>query len=189
MPAFGPTWTGRLKISYFGAGAVHTQTWRYPGPASGSGVADLVGTITAYLTALEPLLWSDFVVNAVTVADVDSAVFLPVPNPFTEIVGGSDTATLTPEDKAYTVGFVGRSTGGHPWHIHQFGLAVAGVQAGNAKNFRLLTGESANVDNAIAALEAGAGTILANDANTVAFYQYANVKANDRWVKKVRRGA
>lgn len=189
MPAFAPNWTGRLKISYFGAGAVHSTTWRYPGPASGSGVTDLITTITNYLTALEPLLWDDYQVNAVTVADIDSSVFLPIPNPFGDIVGESTTTTLTPEDKAYTVGFVGRSTGGHPWHILQFGLAVSGVQAGNQKNFRLLNGESPEVDNAIAALEAGAGTVLANDANSVAFYQYANIKTHDRWVKKVRRGA
>jgi hypothetical protein len=189
MTAYAPTWTGRLKLTYFGGSAAHTQTWRYPGPSSGSGVTDLITAIDAYLTALEPLMWDDFAVSAVTVADVGSPVFLPIVNPFTAITGAVAFTGFVPEDKAKVLTFVGRTTSGNPWHLAQFGLDTNSLQAGGSTNYRILTGENADVTNAIAALQAGAGIILGNDAGSVAVYNYANLKSYDRWVKKVRRGA
>lgn len=189
MPAFAPNWTGRLKVSYVAASAVHSQTWRYPGPSSGSGVTDLIAVIAAYYGALEAALWDDFTVNAVTVADLDSSIFLPIVNPFTELVGTVDSVAREPDDKADAVTFIGRSTGGHPWKISQYGLDVINMETGSTRNFRILAAENVYVSNAVAALQAGAGTVLANDANSVEFYNYANYKPNNRWVKKVRRGA
>ena len=189
MPAFAPNWTGRLKISYFAAKAVHTQTWRFPGPSSGSGVTDLVTTISAYFAALQDDLWEDFVVNAVTVADIDSSIFLPIPNPFTGVTGGQVMTTFSPDDKAKATTWVGRSTGGHPWKITQYGVNYDILEAAADSNYRLLRGEDAVIDATLDALAAGAGSFLANDANSVAIYDYANIKPNDRWVKKVRRGS
>lgn len=189
MTAYAPNWTGRLRISYFAAGAIHSQVWRYPGPSSGSGVTDLITAIGAYLTALAPILWDDFQVNAVTVADIDSAVFLPIDNPFTGFLGTVDVADLFPAAKAFTLSFVGRTTGGGPWKLTQFGVVESPLEGLAGRNFRVLQGENADVGNCISALQAGAGIILGNDAGAVAVYNYANAKDNDRWLKKVRRGA
>jgi hypothetical protein len=152
-------------------------------------VTDLLAAIQTYYTALAPILWDDFQFNAVTVADINSPVFLPIINPLA-VTGIVTTAgQLEPQDKAKVLTFVGRTTAGGPWKISQFGVATEGLEVAGGKNFRVLAGEDTDVGNAIAALQAGAGTILGNDANTVAFYEYADVKENDRWVKKVRRGA
>lgn len=189
MTAYAPTWTGRLKVSYFAAQAVHTQTWRYPGPSSGSGVTDLISVIQSFYDALAPILWEDFIINSVTVADINSPVFLPIINPFTPVSGEILIADFEPMDKAEVASFVGRSTGGNPWKIGQFGIATRQIEVSGSLNYRALANENVNIGNAIAALQAGAGSVLANDANTVSFYEYANLKPNDRWVKKVRRGA
>jgi len=189
MTAYAPTWTGRLKVSYFAAGAVHTQTWRYPGPSSGSGVTDLVAVLTDYYAALNAILWDDFVINAVEVADVDTAFFLPIINPFTAVDGATAIAGLVPEDKAFSVQFVGRTTGGNPWKISQYGVVHTALEADGGHNFRCLGGENADMDNTFAVLQAAAGTILGNDANSVAVYNYADLAYNNRWKKKVRRGA
>jgi len=189
MTAYAPTWTGRLKISYFAAQAVHSQTWRYPGPSSGSGVTDLVAAIQAYYDALQPILWEDAIINAVTVADVNSPIFLPIVNPFTSIAGAIVLDTFEPKDKAEVCTFIGRTTTGNPWKISQFGVATGQIEVTGQLNFRVLASENVDIGNAVAALQAGGGTILGNDAGSVAIYEYANIKENDRWVKKVRRGA
>jgi len=188
MTAFAPTWTGRVKITYFAAQAVHTQTWRYPGPASGSGVTDLLTTISSFYNALANVLYEDFNVNSVTVADIDSPVFLPIINPFASGIGTVALIDFEPEEKANVATFVGRSTGGHPWKIGMFGLVFGSIEVAGSRNYRVLETENITIGSAISALIAGAGTILANDANTVAMYNYCNLKPNDRWVKKVRRG-
>lgn len=189
MTAYAPTWTGRLKVSYFAGQAIHSQTWRYPGPASGSGVTDLIAVIQAFYDALAPVAWNDWAINAVTVADLGSPIFLPIVNPFSLITGSSDIVDFEPEDKAEALTFVGRTTGGNPWHITQFGIDRDAIESAGSKNFRVLHPENATIAAAIDVLVAGGGTVLGNDAGAVAMYQYADLKENDRWVKKVRRGA
>jgi hypothetical protein len=187
MPAFAPNWTGRLKVSYFAAQAIHSQTWRYAGPATGSGVSDLTTVIQSFYDALTPVMWDDFIINSVTVADVDSSIFLPIANPFT-VSGDVVTAgTFEPDNKAEATVFVGRSTGGHPWKMTQYGVAYDSLEVVTQKNYRILESENPDIAAALAALTAGGGALLANDANPVAIYNYANIKPNDRWVKKVRR--
>lgn len=189
MTAYAPTWTGRLKVSYFGAQAIHTQTWRYPGPSSGSGVTDLIAVVQAFYDACANIMWSDFQINAVSVADINSSVFLPIPNPFTTPTGLVDIADFEAMDKAEVTTFVGRTTGGNPWHISQYGIAVRQIEVPGQLNYRVLASENPQIGTIVGTLQAGAGTVLGNDANTVAFYDYADLKPNDRWVKKIRRGA
>lgn len=189
MTAYAPTWTGRLKISYFAGQAIHSQTWRYPGAADGSGPTILLAAITAYLEALQPILWEDYIINAVTVADVNSPIFLPIPNPITGIAGAITLDNFEPADKAEVVTFIGRSTAGGPWKIGQFGIATRQIEVTGSLNFRVLEAENVDIGNAIDALTTAAGGFIANDGQAVRMYGYANIKENDRWVKKVRRGA
>lgn len=189
MTAYGPAWTGRIHISYFAAKAVHSQTWRYAGPAGGSGQSDCTATIHAFYVAQQAIMWEDFVVNAVTVADVDSNIFLPIENPFTDIAGEILLTDFEPDDKAKFLSYIGRTTAGGPWKVFQYGLATDQLEVAGGFNYRVLAPENVDVAGAIGALQFGAGSVLGNDGQTVAFYNYANSKPNDRWVKKVRRGA
>jgi hypothetical protein len=189
MTAYAPTWTGRIKLSYFAAQAVHSQTWRYPGPSSGSGVTDCLTAIHDYYTALQAQMFDDLVVNAVTVADLGSPVFLPIVNPFTDLAGAIATATFKPEDKARVLTFIGRTTAGGPWKVSQFGVSPTDLEGVATENYRVLYPENATIAAAIDALTAAAGIIIGNDAQPVAIYEYADWKPNDRWVKKTRRGA
>jgi len=187
--AYAPHWTSRMRVSYFAAQAVHSQMWRFPGPASGSGVTDLVAVLIDYYTALAPILYQDFIVNAVTVADIDSTFFLPISNPFVGLGGDLTMADFEPQEKAFQGTWVGRTTGGNPWHVSQFGISAIGLEGVASHNFRVLRIENATVAAALDVLQAAGGTIIGNDAQPVAFYDYLNVKDNDRYVKKVRRGA
>lgn len=188
MTAYAPHWTSRVKIHYFVQGAGHTMQFRFPGPITGSGLTDALGAINNWLTALEDLLWTDWTVSAVTAADQDSTVFLPQTNPFT-VTGNVATDNRQPIDKAFSVSFVARSSGGNPFKVSLYGCSPINGELDTEVNGRIRAGENADVDTAIDILQLAGAALIGNDALPLLWYDYANTKTNDRWLKKIRRGA
>lgn len=188
MTAYAPHYTSRVKIHYFVQGAGHTMQFRFPGPISGSGLTDALGAINDWLVALADTMYDDWTVSAVTAADQDSNIFLPQVNPFT-VTGTVDPADRQPIEKAFTVSFPARSSGGNPFKVSLYGCSRVSVELATEENGRVRAGENPDVDAAIDVLQLAGAALIGNDALPLLWYDYANVKDNDRWLKKIRRGA
>lgn len=186
--AYAPHWTSRVRIHYNVQGKNHTMTFRFPGPISGSGLTDALTTINDFLNAMESALWSDWTVNAVTAADIDSTIFLPIVNPITA-VGTVDPVDREPENKAYMLTFVARTAGGNPWKFSLFGVSSTALEVTGSRDYRIRAGESSVVDGAIDLLQVSGGALIGNDAEPLFWYDYANTGEYDPTKKDVRRGA
>ena len=90
------------------------------------------------------------------------------------------SAAANPESNATALTFVGRSSGGRRTRVSIFGYKN-GLSA-----YRLLPAESSGVTSALAILRGQPGIYLAVDNQTVIWQSYADVKANDYWVRRAR---
>ena len=150
---------------------------RYEGDGSIAGVTDLFEAVMTELT--DSFTFNE--VTAVQTAGDGSDIFLDVPG--STLVGftwGSDPAT--DENNAVQLRFQGRSGSGRRVSFSVFGYV------GSTSNYRLTAAEDAHVAAAVALLQAGDGSFCAIDGNIPTWKNYANVKANDHWVKEARNG-
>lgn len=186
MPDFYPAFTARYRIRYSAGQGAHTQTWRFPGVGSGPELAAAQTAISGYYDSIQPALWDDFAILNTAVALRGSDLFLPVPN--LVVTGAIDSTNRKPRHKAAALSFVGRTAAGLRAVIYQYGVALATGQDAELDDFRLITGEHSDVDNAILSLISAGSTLCGNDGNTISWYSYANGKYNDYWLRKVRNG-
>lgn len=186
MSDFAPNFTPRLRIRYTSLGKTHSQIWRVV-----RGVTDpsgLVGKVHSYLNAMVPALWSDFTILGADWALEDSDVFLPVTPP-AAVTGANDASGAHTTDAAFAFSFVGRSSAGAKHRVFQYGTTGAGAFGSVlANDFRLNVAESAPIAAAVTALNELSPAVAANDGFGVTWYPYANMKYNDNWVKRLRRG-
>jgi hypothetical protein len=190
MTSYAPNFTARFRVRYHAANANHVQTWRYPANGTlGIGTAAAQAAIQAYYDLIASDLYDDFAVISCAYAVEDTDIFLPYSS--ITVTGGTALPVGDVSVKAGAISLVGRTAGGQPAKIFQYGFSASNRGTGESQDFRINPGESASIDAAVEFLNALIGdfTLCGNDALGVTWYPYANVKDNDYWVKRVRQGS
>lgn len=186
MADFAPNYTARLRVKYSQGGKSHSQTWRVA--SSVTDPAGLVSKVELYYADIEGILYDDFTITGADWALADSDVFLPVTPPASPS-GAIGIAGFKPTDAAAYIGFVGRSTLGGKARIFQYGTNYgSNIRTGAFDDWRVTSAEAAVISDAVVRLNETAPALVANDDAVVVWYEYANVKYNDRWVRRMRRG-
>lgn len=186
MADFAPNFTARARLKYSSLGKNHSMMWRVSSAETDpTGISAKIGL---FLDDLAPILFNDFTVIGLDFALADSDVFLPAPTP---AFGGGDVSAGggVPTDAAVSLSFVGRSTLGGKARMFLYGTNTGAiVRTADVNDWKLLSSEDASISAAIVRLNETSPSIVANDDSVVAWYEYVNVKYNDRWVRRMRRG-
>jgi len=154
----------------------------------GTDLSLALGTIDAFLIAIQNVLAEDFVVTSVSYALRDSNIFLPASYTF-GAVGTISVDLALRSTGALETSFVGRTvTGGR---VCQFVYGVywtPGATSDISTDFRVLSSESTDIAAGVAALNTGLG-LVGNDGGSITWYDYANVGYSAYWKKRLRQGA
>lgn len=186
MADFAPNYTARYRVRYSVQGNTHTMLWRVASDTES--VVGIAAKVSLFLADLEGSLWSDWSVLGADFAPADSDIFLPTTAP-DQPTGAGSTGSRANSDKAYACSFVGRSTGGNKARMFLYGTVfAASLRSGIEDDFRILSSENGDVSAAIVRLNETSPALVANDDNVATWYEYVNVKHNDRWVRRLRRG-
>ena len=186
MADFAPNFTARFRVRYSSLGKSHSMMWRVASSTTDpTAISAKVGLV---LDDLAPLLFNDFTIIAADFALADTDVFLPAPSP---AFGGGDVSAAggVPNDAAVSVSFVGRTTLGNKARMFLYGTNSGAVmRTTTAQDFKLTSAESAAVSAAIVRINETGPAIVGNDDAVASWYEYVNVKYNDRWLRRFRRG-
>lgn len=186
MADFAPNFTARYRLKYTSLGKSHSMLWRQSSAVTtGETIAEKVGL---FLDDLAPILFNDFTITGADFALADSDVFLPS---FVPAFGGGDVPIVgaAQSDAAVSLSFVGRSILGGKARMFLYGTNTGAiVRTDDSNDFRLTSAEDASISAAIVRLNETGPIIVANDDSEVVWYEYVNIKYNDRWVRRMRRG-
>lgn len=186
MADFAPNFTARFRVKYSSLGKSHSMIWRVASSVTDpTGISAKVGL---FLDDMAPVLFNDFTVVSADFAAADSDIFLPAPTP---AFGGGDVNVTgsVPTDAAVSLSFVGRSTLGNKARMFLYGTSFRdAVTTTVGRDWRVTSAENAAVSAAIVRINETAPAIVGNDDAVATFYEYANIKYNDRWVRRMRRG-
>lgn len=187
MADYAPNFTARLRLRYSTGGRNHTMLWRaMPGTET---PAALVAKMGLFLDDLAPNLYDDWTVVSADYAPADSDVFLPTTPP-TSPTGAVASAGVPNSYDAFSLSFVGRSAMGHKARFFVYGCSLAAeIPNPTGVDFRFRSSEIAAISDCVVRLNETAPSIAANDGNAVIWYEYANGKFNDYWVRQLRAGA
>lgn len=174
MAPLNPNNTDRYKVFYTVGGRQHVQQIRTDG-VSPFAFGLFVDT---YYQAVDPAIYTT-VIDQVQFATSGTDVFNPVTSGIEGNSYGSGAASVEGED-AYYYDFVGRSTGGRRVRFAQFGAKALG------SDYRYAAGESADLDAALAVIDATANAWLAVDGIPAIWKSYVNAGANAYWQRKIR---
>jgi hypothetical protein len=164
--------TPRFRVTYTNLGLSHVLDIRSNSSPSALGVQ-----IDAFFDAISGVI-ADTSIDVVEYAPSGSSVFNPVTTGIETNHYG--TYSSPAEAKAWYVGFVGRSSGGHRARLFVFGAGLLGT------NYRWAPGENTAVDSAVATLQAQSPGWQAIDGLVPTWKSYANAGVNDALVKKLR---
>lgn len=184
MADYAPNFTPRYKLRYYASGHIHTQLWR---PAPLDTIADAATFalfVSGYYAAMAPDLYSDTAVIDASWAEANSDIFLPCATPTITPTGGTGPAPTHQEAQALS--FVGRSEAGLRWALYQYGSDYDINDASFGNNYRITASEDTVILDVVGFLNGESGTFRANDGVAVLVKPYANIKANDYWVRKTR---
>lgn len=184
MPDFAPNYTPRYKLRYFANGHNHTQLWRPPTTQTIADAATFALFVSGYYAAAATLLYDDVVPIDASWAEADSDIFLPCAIP--TIIGTGAAGPGPVQSGPVALSFVGRSTAGLRWVLYQYGSIIEPGGFADAQNYRVTSAEETGVLDIVGFLNGESGTFVANDDFPVLVKPYANVKANDYWVRKTR---
>lgn len=189
MPDFAPNYTARVKMRYAVAGATHTMQVRAPASSAPGDLPDFVDKVIAFLNSLQAKMWSDFTILGWTYALADSDIFLPT-GPDTGVFGVGDVSTTgrLQAAKALATSFVGRSSAGLRASLFLYGLTWNVISFATVSDFRIFNSEDSDVSAATGILNETAPPFVANDNNEASWYNYANLKYNDYWTRRLRQG-
>jgi hypothetical protein len=187
MADFAPNYTARYRLHYTVTGKSHTMTWRVA-----SSVTDPTGVASKmelFLADLQEDLYSDFTCVSADFALADTDIFLPAPVPASP-AGTASPGDAKETDKALSLGFVGRSAAGGKARFFLYGTIFGNIiRSAPANDWKVVTAEDpAGVGAGIVRLNETSPALVANDDHIVTWYEYANLKYNDRWVRRQRRG-
>jgi hypothetical protein len=186
MSDFAPNYTARYRFHYSQGSKSHTMMWRVA-----AGVTDpsaLATKIGLFLDDMSDNLYNDFTITSADFALADSDVFLPATPP--SFGGGAVAASgAVLSDAAYAMSFIGRSIAGGRARMFLYGSNFGAAQRVSAfTDYRILSSELSTVSAAVVRLNETSPPIVANDNENVVWYEYVNLKPNDAWVRKLRRG-
>jgi len=186
MPDFAPNFTARYRIRYSSLGKTHTMTWRLL-----AGVTDpsaLIAKIGLFLAEFNSNLYADWHILSADFALADSDVFLPAAMP-TNPTGAVAVDATKLSDAAIAISFVGRTIAGGRARMFLYGTAYgAAIRVTSGNDWKFLSSEDADVSAGIVRLNETSPAIVGNDNEVAVWYEYVNVKPNDKWVRKLRRG-
>jgi hypothetical protein len=162
------------------------MTWRVA-----DSVTDPTGVAAKFSLFLEDVaesLWTDWTVVGADFAPADSDIFLPAPPP-DQPTGIVATNPAFLGLAAWAMSFVGRSTLGGKSRFFLYGTNC-GQLADNTEgvDYKLLSTEFSFIGDAVTRLNETSPILVANDDSPVVWYDYVNIKPNDRWVRRLRRG-
>jgi hypothetical protein len=186
MADYAPNYTPRYKVRYTTLGATHTMQFRV-----GRGTTDftgIAGKVSSFLEELSTQLFSDWTVVSAQGALEDSDVFLPAPLPsFTPSTNVPPGLTSVP--RPVSISFPGRSTAGLRAILFVYGSTFfPSTGASLYADYRITSAENATIAASVTALSELAPVLVANDNETVVWYDYANLTLNDYWLRRVRAG-
>lgn len=188
MTDYAPDFTPRYRVEYVSAGLTHHMMLRgFRGESLAATDSRARNAIHDALAPLVAYLPSDFAFVSAEVIPQDSNVSSPGNLPGA-ITGTVDPADMSAEDKIRTLGWVGRSAS-TPMRLFVFGFTIdTDVTPADFKtDFRITAAELAAVSNSIAGLNAAG--VPANNNLPGTWKSYVNLKVNDEWLKKVRKGS
>lgn len=187
MPDFSPDFTPRYVAKYTSAGVVHAITLRgFRNETETATTGRALSTLDGLMSAIQGFLSDNSAWISAEYIPQDTNVGVPTSTPST-IIGGTPIATFSNQDKATTLGFVGRSAS-TPMRLFVFGfqsnpdtlpLTIAG-------DFRITAAESPAVIGAAISVLNGSG-VPGNNNLPGAWHQYANIKVNDYWLRILRK--
>jgi len=186
MSDYAPNYTARYRIRYSSLGKSHSMTWRVA--ASTTDDTAIAAKVGLFLADMEGSMWDDWTLVAADFCLADEDAFLPgtLPDPPTGAVAVSGSFA---SDAAFAVSFVGRTIAGNKARMFMYGLNDASlVRDAKGNDFKLLSSESAQISDAVVRLNETSPAIVGNDNQPATWYEYVNMKHNDRWVRRLRRG-
>lgn len=166
--------TALYYVDYATGSIEHTFEVRYNGAVS---PVALGTSIDNFLNAVSELTCA-LTVNRVRSQAEGSIFSFPVTTGIEGNVYG--TGAGAPDQFASSLNFVGRSPGGRRVKLSVFGFDQS------FGDFRLTTGDSIPVDDAVTVLQTAAGLYLAIDGLDPVWYPYANVSVNAYWQRNLR---
>lgn len=186
MADFAPNFTARYRVKYTVIGKGHSMLFRFPRATDTTSSAAMATTIKGFLDALAALRPDSFAVTATEFAPSDSDVFLPISG-LTVSAGTQSSAAIGRNQAALSASFVGRSSAGQKARVFLFGFGII-PETAPGQDFRIQGAESTQVAAAIASLNSATLKLVASDSQPVTWYPYINLKFNDHYVAKLRRG-
>lgn len=176
MPPSPVNGTKRTKVFYDVGGFEHQFLVR---SLSGVSTADIAAAVEEWLTDLTSLFFASEVTAVQEAAD-GSNFFFPVTSPLIGHTWGSGANDRT--GNPMQLNFVGRSNTGKRSRVGLFGYK------GAFSDWRLSASESTPITDAVATLNLDNGVFIAIDESVPIWYPYADVGANDYWLKQSRAG-
>ena len=186
MADFAPNFTPRLKLQYRVESTNHAFTWRLPRGTLIAGVTPYVDKVTAFLAAVQGILYSDWVISSASFANEDSDIFLPVAAP-TSPTGAGDPPGRLQSQRAIFMQYVGRGAAGSKGSFYLYG-SVVNTDSTVGQDFRITNAENASVSASVGILTETGDPLVAIDNSQMHWYPYVNVKDNDHYVHKIRNG-
>lgn len=188
MPDFAPDFTPRYITEYVSAGITHHMTVRgFRGESSTLTITRAFTGVNLICVALQQFLPEDFHFVSAEYIPQDTNVGSPTSKP-ADPTGGQPLTDLSNQDKASSIGFVGRSNA-TPMRLFIFGCGfspdLVPASATEEKDFRITSVERTEVLNAVAAINS-AGFAAANNLPG-AWKSYINIKVNDHYLRLLRK--
>jgi len=187
---FAPDVTPRYRAHYVSAGIPHTMLVRTLRSQTQAEVVAIGQTFCAGLVAaIQAYLADDFAFTSAEFIPKDSNIAVAAAAPANP-TGAITVASMSPQDKITHATFSGKSTAetGSKVSVKVFGIALSyDSTTGGAKDFVINPGEDANFTAATDFL-ATQGFVKAIDQGTPVWYERVNLKPNDFYLRKVRKG-
>ncbi len=190
MPDYAPNFSPRFVATYRHVGSTHALSWRLARGATVDTVAN-VSKLGSVLRAAQQRLYADFSVTGITYYPQDEFTGIPVST--SDLGAISPVQSLNnsdPAQKAVQARWEARGNTGTRGAFVLFGLfrpQELGV-SGYAADFRVTAAEDATVAAIATALSELSPAWIPLGATGVVWRTYANVKVNDKWLKRIRRG-
>lgn len=161
-------------VDYQNSVGQHTMLVRFDENVQNAAVAD---AINDFLIAVSTLfVTSTIIATRIQVRDTNFSIPVDIGLDGT----GFGSGGANPETNASACTFVGRDGGGRRARLSLFGFKAA------YSNYRLLSTESADIANAVGVLNSRPGIFLSILHVQPLWYTYADIKANDYWVRRAR---
>ncbi len=191
MPDYAPTYTPRLRLTYASQGATHRMMVRMPRNFLVADLGNYQNKLIQVLNTLTTWRYTDWTQLGWDLALVDSPIFLPVAY-FGSTALAAGTKALPASDAGFYIPFhitfVARTAQGGRVALFVYGVALAGLGAGESGDWRVTSAEDAVVANAVGALATNPLSTGNDDAPVVAWKPYVDFGYAARWVRRERRG-